>query len=277
NSASTETESLADAYDAAENQLREASSSQQVRNSLHKLYQIAGLSRKENPELTSRFRQLTESAVRGSENLYSSSEQNNVLHNTAKVLYAKSFTREGEYEEAQAWLKETNASSLEGYDRRDWLHLNMVTETYHGDYETAWQTLQEYYAFQESQGEDMEEVKAGHSPFEEDLKALIDAGKGKRDIWEKQNVETSEGMTLGNYPNPFNPTTNIRFTLPEQSQVSLVVYDMIGREVATLVNDILPAGDRTIRFDASSLANGIYLYKLRAGTQQITRTMTLIK
>ncbi|MEX0608978.1 MAG: T9SS type A sorting domain-containing protein [Balneolaceae bacterium] len=279
NSASTETESLADAYDAAENQLREASSSLQVRNSLHKLYQIAGLSRKENPELTSRFRQLTESAVRGSENMYSSSEQNNVLSNTAKVLHAKSFTREGEYEEAQAWLKETNASSLEGYDRRDWLHLNMVTETYHGDYETAWQTLQEYYAFQESQGEDMEEVKAGHSPFEEDLKVLIEAGEGESGERKKQSEEMaqSEGLTLGNYPNPFNPTTNIRFALPEQGQVSLVVYDMIGREVATLVNDILPAGDRTIRFDASSLANGIYLYKLRAGTQEITRTMTLIK
>ncbi|MEX2363777.1 MAG: T9SS type A sorting domain-containing protein, partial [Balneolaceae bacterium] len=121
--------------------------------------------------------------------------------------------------------------------------------------------------------------KAGHSPFEEDLKVLIEAGEGESGERKKQSEEMaqSEGLTLGNYPNPFNPTTNIRFALPEQGQVSLVVYDMIGREVATLVNDILPAGDRTIRFDASSLANGIYLYKLRAGTQEITRTMTLIK
>ncbi|CAN5422087.1 hypothetical protein BH23BAC3_BH23BAC3_26490 [soil metagenome] len=80
-----------------------------------------------------------------------------------------------------------------------------------------------------------------------------------------------------NYPNPFNPTTQIRFTLPEQSQVSLVVYDMLGREVARLVDGLLPAGEQTIRFDASNLANGVYLYRLKANQQERVRMMTLIK
>lgn len=80
-----------------------------------------------------------------------------------------------------------------------------------------------------------------------------------------------------NYPNPFNPTTNITFTLPTTAYVSLVVYDLLGREVTTLVNSKRAAGEQTIRFDASSLANGIYLYQLQTAHQVITKKMTLIK
>ncbi len=80
-----------------------------------------------------------------------------------------------------------------------------------------------------------------------------------------------------NYPNPFNPSTNIQFELPFNSTVSLLVYDVLGREVATLVNGNFPAGKHTIRFDASTLANGMYLYKLRVDNQEIVRKMTLIK
>ncbi|MFA5670224.1 MAG: T9SS type A sorting domain-containing protein [Balneolaceae bacterium] len=79
------------------------------------------------------------------------------------------------------------------------------------------------------------------------------------------------------YTNPFNPTTNINFTIPQKGMVSLVVYDVLGREVATLVNGTLPAGKQSIRFDASNLANGMYLYKLRVNNQKIVRKMTLIK
>ncbi len=92
----------------------------------------------------------------------------------------------------------------------------------------------------------------------------------------EQSAMTQE-FSLQNYSNPFNPTTNINFTLPQKSVVSLIVYDVLGREVATLVNGNLPAGKQTIRFDASTLANGMYLYKLRVGNQEIVRKMTLIK
>ncbi|MTI88079.1 MAG: T9SS type A sorting domain-containing protein [Balneolaceae bacterium] len=84
-------------------------------------------------------------------------------------------------------------------------------------------------------------------------------------------------VTLSNYPNPFNPTTNITFTLPERVQVTLVVYDMLGRKVATLVDEVLSAGQQTVPFDAANLSNGMYLYKLRAGGQEIVNKMTLIK
>jgi len=80
-----------------------------------------------------------------------------------------------------------------------------------------------------------------------------------------------------NYPNPFNPTTTIRYRLPASSHVSLKVYDILGREVETLVDRRVSAGDHQIRFDASHLASGIYIYRLKAGNFVQTQRMTLIK
>src|SRR6056297_208380 len=80
-----------------------------------------------------------------------------------------------------------------------------------------------------------------------------------------------------NYPNPFNPSTNITYSLPQQSDVQLRVYDMVGREVATLINREQAAGAYTITFDASELSSGMYLYRLDTGSTTITRKMMLIK
>lgn len=81
-----------------------------------------------------------------------------------------------------------------------------------------------------------------------------------------------------NYPNPFNPTTNIEFLLPQASNVSLKVYDLLGREVATILNNVrFGSGSQTVPFNASALSSGIYLYRLEAGSFTQTRKMTLIK
>ena len=81
-----------------------------------------------------------------------------------------------------------------------------------------------------------------------------------------------------NYPNPFNPSTKITFALPSTQKVSLKVYDMLGREVATLVNNqTISAGSTTVNFDASSLSSGVYIYRLVGGNTVVTRKMTLIK
>lgn len=80
-----------------------------------------------------------------------------------------------------------------------------------------------------------------------------------------------------NYPNPFNPTTNIRFTLQQAGTVSLKVFNMLGQEVATLVNGRIGAGVQTVEFDASNLASGVYLYRLQAGNKIQTNKMLLIK
>ena len=80
-----------------------------------------------------------------------------------------------------------------------------------------------------------------------------------------------------NYPNPFNPSTQITYQLPQQSDVRLQVFDMTGRQVATLVNESMNAGTHTINFDGSELSSGVYLYKLQAGTTILSRKLTLIK
>jgi len=80
-----------------------------------------------------------------------------------------------------------------------------------------------------------------------------------------------------NYPNPFNPSTTIRFELPFETMVQLQVYSVTGQLVATLVNDIRAAGEHRITFDAGQLASGVYVYRLVAGGQVQTRTMSLIK
>ncbi len=80
-----------------------------------------------------------------------------------------------------------------------------------------------------------------------------------------------------NYPNPFNPQTTIDYSLPKASDVSLVVYDMLGREVGVLVDGLQTAGQHTVRFNADHLPNGTYVYRLAAEDKTITRTMVLLK
>jgi hypothetical protein len=80
-----------------------------------------------------------------------------------------------------------------------------------------------------------------------------------------------------NYPNPFNSSTVICFDIREAGKVSVKVFDIMGREVATLVNDELSAGSHAVSWDASGLASGIYLYKIEAGDFKATKKMLFLK
>jgi len=80
-----------------------------------------------------------------------------------------------------------------------------------------------------------------------------------------------------NYPNPFNPATTITYQIPEREFVTIKVYDILGREVATLVNEEKPAGSYEIQFNASGLTSGIYFYQLKAGSYSETKKMILLK
>ena len=80
-----------------------------------------------------------------------------------------------------------------------------------------------------------------------------------------------------NYPNPFNPITTISYQIPELSSVSLKVYDVLGDEVTTLINEEKPAGNYEVEFDGNNLTSGVYFYTLRAGTFAETEKMVLMK
>lgn len=92
------------------------------------------------------------------------------------------------------------------------------------------------------------------------------------------NNKNEEGsVILQNYPNPFNPTTSISYQLPEAVHVTLKVYDLLGREVASLVNETKQAGRYNVTFDAGKLASGIYIYILQAGNYFESKKMLLTK
>ncbi len=87
-----------------------------------------------------------------------------------------------------------------------------------------------------------------------------------------------EGYVLeSNYPNPFNPSTTISFSILQAQHVSLVVFDALGREVATLVDSELGSGSHTVTFDGQNLSSGVYIYRIRAGDFVQEKKMQLVK
>ncbi len=91
-------------------------------------------------------------------------------------------------------------------------------------------------------------------------------------------VSAPENFSLSqNYPNPFNPSTVISFQIPSDAKVTLKIYNVLGNEVATLVNEYKAAGKYDIKFNASELSSGVYFYKLEAGNFSATKKLTLMK
>ena len=80
-----------------------------------------------------------------------------------------------------------------------------------------------------------------------------------------------------NYPNPFNPSTKIVYQLPKSGLVQLKVYDLLGRELAVLVNEVKSEGEYSVNFDASNLPSGVYIYSLQANNFIQNHKMTLLK
>jgi hypothetical protein len=93
----------------------------------------------------------------------------------------------------------------------------------------------------------------------------------------QENGSPREFALKQNYPNPFNPTTVIEYSIPSQSLVSIKVFDMLGREVQTLVNETKNAGSYVVNFNASSLPSGAYFCKIVAGNFTDTKKMILVK
>jgi hypothetical protein len=80
-----------------------------------------------------------------------------------------------------------------------------------------------------------------------------------------------------NYPNPFNPGTRISFDLPKELRVKIKVYDMLGKEIALLLDEVKPAGKHSVVFNGSYLSSGVYLYRMEVGNQVFSRKMVLLK
>ncbi|MGA7161799.1 MAG: T9SS type A sorting domain-containing protein [Bacteroidota bacterium] len=95
---------------------------------------------------------------------------------------------------------------------------------------------------------------------------------------QKTKVEAAvKEYGIGNYPNPFNPATTISYQIPKDGRVTIKIFDAIGREVTTLVDEFKPAGRYTVQFNASRLSSGIYFYSIRSGDYNAVKKMSLIK
>jgi minor extracellular serine protease Vpr len=108
------------------------------------------------------------------------------------------------------------------------------------------------------------------------MRALIAGGNAVTEVEQAESVPVAYDL-LQNYPNPFNPSTIIQYQLAEPGNVRMVIHDLLGREVSTLVNEKKAAGSYSVQFDARGLASGVYFYRLEANGFVVTKKMTLLR
>jgi hypothetical protein len=101
--------------------------------------------------------------------------------------------------------------------------------------------------------------------------------KNSMDAGDDQSLLPKVFALEQNFPNPFNPSTVISFSLPRQGMVMLKVFNILGQEVETLVDDQLPVGEHTVSWNANHCASGVYFYRLSFEGQVLTRKMTFLK
>lgn len=124
---------------------------------------------------------------------------------------------------------------------------------------------------------------AESNPVYEEMTVVIDAESGQlihavsTSIDDSKSEGPSDYILSQNYPNPFNPSTVISFEIPQLAQTNVTVYDLMGRKIATLLNDALVGGSHSITWNASGLSSGIYVVVLETPDFRSTRKMTLLK
>lgn len=111
----------------------------------------------------------------------------------------------------------------------------------------------------------------------EDVEATMADDLIPSDIQDLKSALPTKFALNQNYPNPFNPTTTIEYALPKDSDVKLVIYDILGSRVTELVNGVKKAGYYKVNFNASNLASGIYFYTIKAGDFVTTKKLVLLK
>ncbi len=107
--------------------------------------------------------------------------------------------------------------------------------------------------------------------------AMLDGSKLVSDVKSDLAATVKTYELSQNYPNPFNPVTTINFSIPKVEDVKLVVYDILGREVTTLLDSRMDSGQHSVTFDARHFSSGVYFYQLRTGSRVMTKKMMLIK
>ncbi len=92
-----------------------------------------------------------------------------------------------------------------------------------------------------------------------------------------ETVDAVDFALFANYPDPYTPTTTIKYDIAKASQVELVIYDVLGRRIKTVVNQVQDSGSYSVVIDASQFASGVYFYQLRAKSFVVTKKMILLR
>jgi len=117
------------------------------------------------------------------------------------------------------------------------------------------------------------DVQAHFSPYSNEVSTITVPYKMLSPVTNNDNFENK----IQNYPNPFNPSTKIIYSIKQDGLVTLKVYDILGKEIRTLVNEFVPAGNYEVEFNASQFPSGIYFYTINSGAFTQTRKMLLMK
>ena len=113
--------------------------------------------------------------------------------------------------------------------------------------------------------------------YQREHKMLVDFQKTITDVAHTSSPVPRRFELYQNFPNPFNPSTTIKYDLPKESRVKIVVYDVLGREVARLADEMKKAGSYQVVWDANRLASGVYFYRIQAGNYSATKKLLLLK
>lgn len=168
--------------------------------------------------------------------------------------------------------------------------INTIGSTHSGgmlDYDFFYPALAEHISYGEAFLRTLQHVGLGG--FNHDLKGwyygmtfngdpfIIPQPQGATPIYSRAQTFIPQSLTLQNFPNPFNTSTNFLFRVPVPEKVRLEIYDVLGKKITTLVNKKLTAGEHRIQFDAGDLASGIYLYSLHIGNRFQVKKFVLMK
>lgn len=176
-------------------------------------------------------------------------------------------------------LRETSTNSFEvspWYDL-NWIGWRLVTWDLNQGQTGIWVgngVLEPPFIFDSFQLTYNAGLKSGGTIYFDDLRI---ASFHPTDIKEEIGILPSKYSMAQNFPNPFNPSTQIKFSVPEESNVKIIVSDFLGREISVLFNQKLSAGNYMVQFNAASLSSGIYFYTLLTDSHKISRKMLLVK
>ncbi|MFH1194557.1 MAG: T9SS type A sorting domain-containing protein [bacterium] len=195
---------------------------------------------------------------------------------TSTKFYAKKWLlqkelREGTIKTSMSMINSVHAGSL--YDLELSIDLAMGLYDFYGDKQGAEETLSRISnTFTDAEtAETVEFIR----------QQLNNENPGNRSVRGNDVEPTTETVTekfsINNYPNPFNPTTTIKYTIPEDGIVTIKVFDVLGREIITLVNQRQLKGDYSVEFDASGLASGMYIYRIRMNDYIQSKKMVLLR